>query len=160
MEKVSWDAPWPLREGHRQFTAAWLIFRPYSLLVFQSPAGTSHRPTQLAADTSPAPKAQSREGVKSGMGATNKGHTAQLEVEYTWRYERDKGEALLLSQPASLVGAIENMREDHSVGTEKRGRFKPDWELQWQGKRGQGWGARTSKASGRKRGLSWVFNRL
>lgn len=60
------------------------------------------------------------------MGATNKGHTAQLEVEYTWRYERDKGEALLLSQPASLVGAIENMREDHSVGTEKRGRFKPD----------------------------------
>lgn len=47
-------------------------------------------------------------------------------------------ETKLLMNFTSLVGAIENIMEDDSMGTEKRGSFKLDRKLQWWGVGGGG----------------------
>lgn len=112
MERASWEEPWLEREESSQLTVTWFIFRPYSLLVLQSSARASHRPTQLVgkykrACSSASQGTKMRDGWKVNVGGQVEDMQSSWSLKYPWWRKHDR-QSSPTREAYILVEVIEN----------------------------------------------------
>lgn len=91
---------------------------------------------------------EARRGWKVVVWGQTEDMQPRWSLEHTWWHKQDRGKALLLRHFTSLVGAIENIMGDDSMGTEKRRDLNKIGNCSGGvGEGEQGWGALSSKAS-------------